>query len=236
MNEDQLLKEGLKNVGVEASQEQVRQLVDYMDLVLEENKVMNLTAITQPEEFIQKHLLDSISMWPGEASSQKVLDLGTGGGFPGIPLKIVHPDWDLVLLDSTLKKLRFLEKATEQMKLDQVSTIHGRAEDLGHEEAYREAFDLVFSRAVASLNTLLEYCIPFAKVGGLVVAAKGPKCREELEGAKNAMKKLHCVLEEVREVQIPGDETTRFVVVIRKTKTTPTIYPRKQGLPGKKPL
>ncbi|QSX07574.1 16S rRNA (guanine(527)-N(7))-methyltransferase RsmG [Alkalibacter rhizosphaerae] len=236
MNEDQLLKEGLKNVGVEVSQEQVRQLMDYMDLVLEENKVMNLTAITQPEEFIQKHLLDSISMWPGEASSQKVLDLGTGGGFPGIPLKIVHPDWDLVLLDSTLKKLKFLEKATEQMELDQVSTIHGRAEDLGHEETYREAFDLVFSRAVASLNTLLEYCIPFAKVGGLVVAAKGPKCREELEAAKNAMKKLHCVLEEVREVQIPGDEATRFVVVIRKTKTTPAIYPRKQGLPGKKPL
>lgn len=236
MSEKSMLEEGLRQLDMDFSQEQVDKLLAFMELVLEENQRMNLTAIKNRGEFIQKHLLDSILMWSGHDKGMRVLDLGTGGGFPGVPLKIMHPEWDVVLLDSTMKKIRFLEQAVETLGLDSIQPIHGRAEELGQDVNYRETFDLVFSRAVASLNTLLEYCVPFLKVGGRVIAAKGPKCEEELKLAQNALKALNATVEEVREIQTPGDWGTRFVVVIKKTGKTSKTYPRKQGLPGKKPL
>lgn len=236
MSERSMLEEGLEQLGIDFSQDQIEKLLTFMDLVLEENKKMNLTAITDRKEFIQKHLLDSLSMWTKNTEEKRVLDMGTGGGFPGIPLKILHPTWDMTLMDSTMKKIRFVQRAIDQLGLQGIEAIHGRAEEYARNTTYRESFDMVFSRAVASLNTLLEYCVPFLKVEGCLIAAKGPKYAEELELAEAALKTLYASVEDVQEVKTPGDWGKRFVMVIRKSKTTPSAYPRKQGLPGKKPL
>jgi 16S rRNA (guanine527-N7)-methyltransferase len=236
MMERDILKQGLEQAKFAVTDKQIDQLIDFMHLVLDENQRMNLTAITDPKEFVQKHLLDSIFMWEEGGLPLNVLDLGTGGGFPGIPLKIMHPEWTMTLVDATKKKIRFLDHVVQQMNLPGVKPIHGRAEDLGREHAFRESYDLVFSRAVAPMNTLMEYCVPFVKVGGKVVAAKGPKVHGELEDAKNAMSKLGVVLDQVKEVPLAGEWGQRFIVVVQKVKTTAIMYPRTQGLPGKKPL
>lgn len=236
MNEKSLLRAGLEQANIKYTPEQVEQLMAYMELVLEENKKFNLTAITQREEFIGKHLIDSILMGVGLKEELQVLDLGTGGGFPGIPLKIMHPKWDMVLLDSTMKKVRFLEKGIETLGLKSITAVHARAEELARESGYREAFDVVFSRAVAATNTLLEYCVPFAKVQGKVIAAKGPKFDQELKEAQRAMKLLYVTVTEIREVRVPGDPAQRVVITFQKEKKSSESYPRLQGLPGKKPL
>lgn len=236
MNERDLLLSGLNHARIACTQEQADLLIAYMDLVLEENKKFNLTAITQREEFIRKHLIDSILMGVDLDEELRVLDLGTGGGFPGIPLKIMHPKWDMVLLDSTMKKIRFLNKGIEELGLSTVQAVHARAEELARESGYREAFDVVFSRAVAATNTLLEYCVPFAGVHGKIIAAKGPKYDQEMKDAQRAMKLLFVTVKRVCEVQIPGETAQRVVITFQKEKKTPEIYPRLQGLPGKKPL
>lgn len=236
MNEQSLLRTRLEQANIQCTAEQVDQLSAYMELVLEENKKFNLTAITQRDEFIGKHLIDSILMGVGLKEELRVLDLGTGGGFPGIPLKIMHPSWDMVLLDSTMKKVRFLDKGIETLGLTSIIAVHARAEELARESVYREAFDVVFSRAVAATNTLLEYCVPFAKVQGKVIAAKGPKYDQELKEAQRAMKLLYVTVAQVREVHVPGDPAQRVVITFQKEKKSPEIYPRLQGLPGKKPL
>lgn len=236
MNEQSLLRTRLEQANIQCTAEQVDQLSAYMELVLEENKKFNLTAITQRDEFIGKHLIDSILMGVGLKEELRVLDLGTGGGFPGIPLKIMHPSWDMVLLDSTMKKVRFLDKGIETLGLTSITAVHARAEELARESVYREAFDVVFSRAVAATNTLLEYCVPFAKVQGKVIAAKGPKYDQELKEAQRAMKLLYVTVAQVREVHVPGDPAQRVVITFQKEKKSPEIYPRLQGLPGKKPL
>ena len=236
MSDRELLCYGLEQEQMDWSEQQIDLLMVFMDLVLEENKKFNLTAITQREDFVRKHLIDSILMGKDLKEERNVLDLGTGGGFPGIPLKIMHPEWDMVLLDSTMKKIRFLDKTIDTLGLNKIATIHARAEELAREAGYRESFDVVFSRAVAATNTLLEYCVPFAKVGGLVVAAKGPKYEQELKEAQKAMRLLYVTPVKIQKVDVPGDPAQRVVITFRKEKKTPDAYPRLQGLPGKKPL
>ncbi|MBF7096077.1 16S rRNA (guanine(527)-N(7))-methyltransferase RsmG [Alkalibacter mobilis] len=236
MNEKEMLISELIQKDINVTDDQAEKLISYMNMVLEENKVMNLTAITDPVEFIYKHIIDSIMMYKDDHRELKVLDLGTGGGFPGIPLKIIHPEWKMTMLDSTEKKIRFIERASKTLELSGVEFVHGRAEDLGQEASNRENYDLVFSRAVASLNVLAEYCIPFVKKGGHFIASKGPKYEEEVETAKKAVAILGGKMVEIKTVEVLKDQIVRYIIDIEKVKETPKKYPRRQGIPAKKPL
>ena len=209
----------------------------FYQLLVEKNKVMNLTGITEFDEVVQKHFLDSVYGLEGYMeSAEKVLDLGTGAGFPGIPLKILYPEKDFVLMDSLKKRLNFLEEVRAALKLDKLSFEHGRAEDLGHDKRYRESFDLVLSRAVANLSTLSEFCLPFVKVGGYFISFKSVNIQEELDNAMNAIKTLGGSIEDVKKFMLPDSDIGRSLIVIRKDKETKKQYPRKAGIPLKSPL
>ena len=234
----------LKKIQIELSDEQTEQLYRFYQLVLEKNKVLNLTTITDYEEFLYKHLADSLIIESivdsnfnnNSISSIKVLDLGTGAGFPGIPLAIVHPEWELVLLDSLHKRVRFLEEVVAELALSKVHPIHSRAEDLAHQKEYREQFDLCVSRAVANLSTLSEYAIPFIRVGGCFLSYKGPAADDEIQAAKYAIKQLGGHLEKVETYTLPDTDITHSIVQIQKIKSTYKKYPRKAGTPSKEPL
>lgn len=210
---------------------------DFKDRVLEKNKVMNLTAITEDEEFNIKHFLDSLSLLKlGQIQgAKKVLDLGTGAGFPGVPLKIAKKDLDVTLLDSLKKRIDFLNETIEDMGLEGIRGIHARAEELSRKDDYREAFDLVTSRAVANLATLYEYCLPFVKVGGYMVAMKGPDIEGELKEGQAALKALGGELIEVKKIDLPQD-IEHTLILVKKVKTTPKKYPRAGGKPRKNPI
>lgn len=210
---------------------------DFKGRVLEKNKVMNLTAITEDEEFNIKHFLDSLSLLKLEEiqGAKRVLDLGTGAGFPGVPLKIAKKDLDITLLDSLKKRIDFLNETIEDMGLEGIRGIHARAEELSRKDDYREAFDLVTSRAVANLATLYEYCLPFVKVGGYMVAMKGPDIEGELKEGQAALKALGGELVEVKKVDLPQD-IEHTLVLVKKIKTTPKKYPRAGGKPRKNPI
>ncbi|NTW71838.1 MAG: 16S rRNA (guanine(527)-N(7))-methyltransferase RsmG [Eubacteriaceae bacterium] len=241
MNYIEYLNECLISEGFELPESKLELLLNYMELVLEENKIMNLTSITDRTEFIKKHIVDSIIMYrgPGAEISEEIMnvaDIGTGGGFPGIPLKIVHPHWKMTLVDSTEKKVRFIKKAAEALGLTGVEFLHKRAEEMGMDTQYREKYDIIFSRAVAGLNVLSEFCIPLVKKGGLFIASKGPKYAQEIKDAEKAIHILGGTLEKVDEARLLFEDMSRFILYIRKIKGTPTQFPRKQGLPTRKPL
>lgn len=228
---------GLSALGIELSDRQLQQFADYYELLAERNKVMNLTAITEFKEVVDKHFIDSLSLVKVIGlSREKVLDLGTGAGFPGIPLKIVFPDIDLVLLDSLNKRLLFLQEVIEKLALKKVRTLHGRAEDFGRDVKYREQFDLCVSRAVAKLSSLAEYCLPYVKTGGYFISYKSGKAEEELEMAENAIKTLGARLERVKGFVLPGTDMERSLIVLKKLLQTPKAYPRSAGKPAKEPL
>ena len=221
------------------SERQMEQFYRYYEMLTEWNKVMNLTAITEMEEVVTKHFVDSLSL--GEAVPDfaghgwRVMDVGTGAGFPGIPLKIAYPELKITLLDSLNKRIKFLDAVAEELQLEGVETIHGRAEDFGRDRKYREQYDLCVSRAVANLATLSEYCLPFVKVGGAFVSYKSGKLEEELESGRGAVGKLGSEIEKVLRFALPnGDE--RVLVTVKKVKPLSTKYPRKAGLPSKMPL
>lgn len=232
-----LLTDCCKKMGVPLTEGQAGQFMAYLALLLEWNEKMNLTAITEEREIVIKHFADSLSLAPAvKEGALSVIDVGTGAGFPGLPLKIARPEIRLTLLDSLQKRIGFLEEVTARLGLEDVSCVHSRAEDGGQNPAYREQFDLCVSRAVAALPVLLEYCLPFVRVGGYFVALKGPDAENELAESGVALETLGGRLTELRDVEIPGADLSHTLVFIEKTAPTPKQYPRKAGKIGKKPL
>lgn len=223
---------------MEFSEAQLAAFDCYCQRLLEWNEKMNLTAITDPQEIAVKHMIDSLlcfdpQVFPGGAS---VIDVGTGAGFPGLPLRLWQEDCKLTLLDSLQKRVRFLQCVVDELRLRNVICLHGRAEEYGRDPAFRQQYDVAVSRAVARLRVLVEYCLPFVRVGGYFVALKGAKYAEEIEEAAPALAVLGGVLEDVRPQALPGTDDARAILYVRKCKDTPVLYPRKAGMPEKKPL
>ena len=203
----------------------------------EENEKYNLTAITEEDEVATKHFLDSLNASKGIIEGQmSVIDVGTGAGFPGLPIKIANPDISLTLVDSLNKRVTFLNEVVSALCLEDVCTVHSRAEELGINPNYREKYDVCVSRAVANLSTLCELCLPFVKVGGLFVSLKGPKAPDETREAKEAIRLLGGELLEIRDYEISGEDMRHNIVIIKKISHTPTKYPRKAPKPSKEPL
>ena len=220
------------------SKEQQEQLITYYEMLVEKNKVMNLTAITEFEEVLDKHFLDSISLaqYVDLTKPVSVIDLGTGAGFPGMPLKIMFPDLKITLADSLNKRILFLDEMISELGLTDIQTVHARAEDLAHDPNYREQYDYCVSRAVANLSSLSEYCLPFVRIGGSFISYKSGEIEEELAAAKKAIFLLGGQFDRVIPFQLEGTDLNRSFVVIRKEKKTAKTYPRKSGMPTKKPL
>ena len=235
-------EKGLEQLSITLSREQKQQFLTYYEYLVEKNKVMNLTAITEYEEVITKHFLDSLAVVKTscfkqeELAGKRLIDIGTGAGFPGIPLKIAFPKLEILLLDSLNKRINFLNEITEMLGLTKINTVHGRAEDYAKQKEYRESFDFCVSRAVANLSTLSEYCIPFVKQGGCFISYKSGSVDQELIQAEKAVKILGGQREEVVRFSLADTDMDRSFVVIRKAKPTPKKYPRKAGLPSKEPL
>lgn len=229
-------EKGLEDLGISLNETQIKQFLDYYELLVETNKVMNLTAITEFDEVIEKHFLDSLSLCRIYDLNHeiRVLDLGTGAGFPGVPLKIAFPQIRLVLADSLNKRIKFLENVVGELSLQNVSCVHGRAEEMGRNKEYREQFDLCVSRAVANLSSLSEYCIPFVKEGGAFISYKSGEIEEEANAAKKAISVLGGELRKIYKFDLY--EQKRSFVIIDKKKKTPKAYPRKAGTPTKEPL
>lgn len=232
------LREKAAAFGIELSDHQLEQFETYYEMLVEKNKVMNLTAITEKNEVIDKHFADSLALIKSGVSltGQKILDIGTGAGFPGIPLKIAFPELEIVLLDSLNKRIKFLNEVIEALGLEKITAIHGRAEDFAKQKEYREQFDYVVSRAVANLTVLSEYCLPYVKVGGCFIPYKSGEIDEELNNSKKSVQILGGKIEEVVKFQLPDTDIGRSFVKIKKNKNTAKKYPRKAGLPAKEPL
>lgn len=228
--------EELNKISITLSEKQLEQFRIYYDMLVEKNKVMNLTGITEWDEVLEKHFLDSVSLIRAVDLNQKlrVMDMGTGAGFPGIPLKIVFPNLNVTLADSLNKRVLFLQEVIEALELDGIEAIHGRAEDLARDKKYREMYDISVSRAVANLSTLSEYCLPFVKLGGQFISYKSGEVEEEVALSKSAVFLLGGKIKDT--VKFELGESGRSFIIIDKVKGTPKSYPRKAGTPSKKPL
>ena len=224
------------DLGVRFLVEQTEQFFEYMNLLIEWNEKMNLTAIIEPEEIILKHFIDSITILKELEDDSKIVDVGTGAGFPGIPLSIMNPTLKITLVDSLNKRLVFLQEVINKLNLKNVEIVHARAEEFGQNKKYRENFDVSTSRAVANLSTLSEYLIPLVKVGGKVISMKAGEAHEEINEAKKAIEVLGGIVEKVDEFNLPQSDIGRTVIIIKKDKNTPNKYPRKPGTPSKEPI
>lgn len=237
---NQNFEKNLENIGIKLSDKQYKQFDQYYELLVEWNSFMNLTGITDYEEVLLKHYVDSLVLHIEEIGHNNdnisLIDVGTGAGFPGLPLKIAHPQLNVVLLDSLNKRVKFLNQVIEELGLEGIQAIHSRAEDGGRNKNLREQFDISVSRAVANLSTLSEYNLPFVKVGGYFVAYKSGDVDDEVKNAANAVKQLGGVIERVDKFKLPYSDIERSLVFIKKIKNTPGRYPRKAGLPGKEPI
>lgn len=212
---------------------QIKNFYDFMNLLIEKNKVMNLTGITEPKEVILKHFIDSLTVLKYINENDNIIDVGTGAGFPGIPLKIAENSLEITLLDSLNKRINFLNEVIEKINLNKVKTIHGRAEDFGQDFKYREKYDVAVSRAVAPLNVLLEYMLPFVKVGGQCICMKGNNCDEEIENSKRAIEILGGKIEKIKKFNLPNSDNNRTIFIIKKVQKMNRQYPRKAGIPTK---
>lgn len=238
MKQNDPLRDSLGKLKIQYNDEQIEQFRSYYELLTEWNKKINLTAITGYEDVVRKHFIDSIMICSLLDLNKdiRIIDVGTGAGFPGIPIKILNPDCRIVLLDSLNKRVRFLETVVNELGLDNVECIHGRAEDVSREKKYRASFDLSVSRAVANLSTLCEYCIPFLKKGGMFVSYKSDKADDEINGSENAVRTLGSEITSVKEIALPETDIVRKFVMITNIKQVSNIYPRKAGIPAKDPL
>lgn len=227
------IKNEAKKNNINLSEKEIELFYFYMNNLIEWNQKINLTAIKEEKEIVIKHFIDSIII-KDEIVGNKVMDLGSGAGFPGIPLKIINDRLEVTLLDAVNKKVNFMNDTIEKIKLKNIIAIHGRAEELGHDEKYREKYDIVVSRAVSNMTTLVEYMLPFVKKGGKCICLKGPDVDNELEEAKKAIRILGGKIE--KKITYDLDGNGRSLIVILKEKCTEQIYPRKQGKPIKEPL
>lgn len=225
-----------KKINILLNEEQIEKFYKYMNLLIEWNKKINLTAIIEPKEIILKHFIDSLTINKYIKDNSKIADVGTGAGFPGIPLKIIRPDIQLVLVDSLNKRINFLNEVIEQLNLKNIETIHIRIEEFGQNTKYREKFDYSTARAVANLSTLSEYLLPIVKVGGQVICMKGSNIQDEINQSKKALSILGGTLNNIEEFKLAETENTRNIILIDKIKNTPNKYPRKAGLPAKDPI
>lgn len=228
----------LEKLNVHLSEKQKEQFLTYYEMLVERNQFVNLTAITEYEDVMKKHFVDSISLIKAYDVKKQttVIDIGTGAGFPGLALKIAYPELKMTLLDSLNKRIQFLDDVIKELQLVNIETIHGRAEDFARPDKLREKFDLCVSRAVANLSTLSEYCLPFVKENGCFISYKSEKVTEEIEAAGKAITLLGGKVEKQIEFILPDSDIYRNLLVIRKVASTPAKYPRKAGLPSKEPL
>lgn len=233
-----ILKTKLQELNISINDRQEEQFEQFYDLLIEWNKVMNLTGITEYEEVVEKHFVDSLSLVKAIEIDKihSVIDIGTGAGFPGIPLKIAFPHLNITLLDSLNKRIRFLDTVIERTGLKDIRTIHGRAEDYAKQKEYREMYDLCVSRAVANLATLSEYCIPYIRIGGIFISYKSGDVENEKEDSRSAAALLGGRIKDTVKFQLPGTDIGRSFVIIEKERQTAKRYPRKAGLPSKEPL
>lgn len=241
MYDDGLLEKGLDELGLSISDLQMDQLHRYYEMMVDVNRVMNLTAITEYEEVCVKHWLDSLCLVKAIAANElagplNVIDVGTGAGFPGVPLKIFFPQWKITLLDSLGKRVRFLEQVVDELKLTDVKCVHGRAEELGRQAGYREQYDLCVSRAVTRMASLTELCLPLVSPGGAMVAYKSAESDEEIAEAGKAVLVMGGAIEQQEKFFVPGSEYGRNLVVVRKKSPTTSKYPRGGGKPMKQPI
>lgn len=232
------LTDRCKELGITLNERQIQDFMVYYEYLTEQNKMLNLTSITEFEEVMVKHFTDSLSIVKGIDMKQcnSLIDVGTGAGFPGLPLKIAYPHLQVVLLDSLNKRINFLNILIDKLRYDNITAIHGRAEDMAKNPAYREKFDVAVSRAVANLASLSEYCIPFVKINGWFISYKSTNIDEELKNAEHAIAVLGGKLKEKKEFLLPDSDIGRSLVMIHKEKHTSGKYPRKAGLPSKEPL
>lgn len=229
-----ILEKG-KEIKVDITENQVELFYEYMNLLVEWNNNINLTSITEPDDVILKHFIDSLTVCK-YVKNVSVIDVGTGAGFPGVPLKIVDKDVNITLLDSLNKRINFLNEVIDSLELYNIKAVHGRVEEVARNKEYRECFDVAVSRAVAPLNVLLEYMIPLVKVGGKCICMKGSNAEEEIETSKNALKRLNAEIELVESFELPGTDMKRNIIVVKKLGKTDNVFPRKAGTPSKKPL
>ena len=238
MSNIDILRQGIEDFGIEASDKMLADFQKYKDILVEWNQKMNLTGIEDEKEVFIKHFLDSISAVSKGyiKNGMSLIDVGTGAGFPGMPLRISLPDLKVTLLDSLNKRINFLQEVANQIDIDDIEFIHGRAEDFGKDENYRECFDIATARAVAGLPALMEFCVPFVKVGGHFVCLKGPNANLELEESKKAMEVLGIEYIEKIDIKLPEIDLDHNILVFKKVKNTPSKYPRNAGKVTKNPI
>ena len=233
----ELLYNTAKQAGINLDDIQLEKFQIYFDLLIETNKIINLTTITEEQDVVNKHFIDSIALVNYiNLSGRRVIDVGTGAGFPGIPLAIIYKDADFTLMDSLNKRIKFLDRVIEECKIGNIVTVHSRAEDLGHNEEYREKYDYCLSRAVANISVLLEYCMPFIKVGGRFISYKSENTEDEIKQSVNAQKKLGCKLIKSYGFNLPETDISRKFYIFEKNKKLAKSYPRQAGKPKKSPL
>lgn len=230
------LQNQAQKIDINLTNKQLNEFYTYMNLLIEWNKNINLTAITEPEEIIKKHFIDSLTISKNIKKDSSIIDVGTGAGFPGIPLKIVREDINVVLLDALNKRLNFLNEVIKENELKNIETVHFRAEEIGKNKKYREKYDIATSRAVAQLNILAEYLLPLVKIGGKCICMKGSNVEEELKNSKKAITLLGGEIEKIEEFILPDSDIKRNVIIIKKVNSTPAKYPRKPGTPAKEPI
>ena len=238
MSNIEILRQGIEDFGIEASDKMLADFQKYKEILVEWNQKMNLTGIEDEKEVFIKHFLDSVSaVTKGYIKNgMSLIDVGTGAGFPGMPLRICLPELKVTLLDSLNKRINFLQEVANQLDIDDIEFIHGRAEDFGKSEEYREGFDIATARAVAGLPALMEFCVPFVKVGGYFVCLKGPNANLELEESKKAMEALGLEYIEKIDIKLPEIDLDHNILVFKKVKNTPSKYPRKAGKVTKNPI